>query len=123
MNVKITKQEFHDFKIRFGTEVSNRALSCMDLTKYTEATDYVSNFVIENIINKESINKIKNISYKLANMKIASYASSEEKSMIEFPIVNKYIGRMLLGSYFFERNKDKINEVFIELKPHSIIIP
>lgn len=123
MNTKITKKEFEMFRIRFGSELSKRGLSCTELIEDTEAKEYVSNFVTNNIISKENINRIQNITYKLANMQIVGYALSEEKSLVEFPIINKYIGRTLVGSYFFERFDNKINEVFIELKSQAIIIP
>jgi hypothetical protein len=114
--MKITQKEFELFRIRLGAELSKRALSCEDLAKDTEAKDYLSNFVKTNIIGKESANKIQDISYKLCNMKISKYAQSKEKEMVEFPVINKYIGRLFLGVYFFERIGDKISEVYIEFK-------
>ena len=119
----ISKEEFEKFRIKFGMELSERALSCDRLSEDSEAKDFVSKFVIENIINKETSNEIQNIVYKLANMRIANYALSKEKGMIEFPIINKYIGNELVGSYFFEKTiENKIQEVFIEVRPSPLII-
>ena len=122
MNTKLTKKEFEDFKVRFGIEVSKRALSCEELANDTEAKNFVLNYVKENFLNKETSNLIQNITYKFANMIIDKYAKSEDVASVEFPVVNKYIGRVLCGSYFFAKEDGVIKEVFIEVIKTPIVL-
>jgi len=59
----------------------------------------------------------------LANTRLAKYALSVEKSYVEFPIINKYKGNELMGSFFFEKLENgMVQEVYVEVDPKPIII-
>jgi len=120
--MSISKREFNNFKIRLEREIIVRGLTCRELEKDTEAKNFVSNFANVNILDRETSNKIQNITYKFAHIEISKRSSSKEDSL-EFPVINKYIGSELEGSFFFEKCDDgKIQEVFIETRPKIIRI-
>lgn len=121
--ITITQKEFEEFRIKFAHMIQERGLSCMTLSNDTEAKNFLAKYVEENITKNQVSNALQSISYKLANMRLNKYSKDKKTSEIEYPIINKYLGRMLLGSYFFEKLSDgTVHEVYVELKSSPIVL-
>lgn len=111
----VTKNDMDNYKTRLANALLKDGIDCDMVNDDALTKQFISNWANDNIISKNTQNRIMGITYKFSYLDLDKHSKTEESERRTFPIINKYNGHNLIDTTYFAVDGETLSSKVIPL--------